>query len=102
MANDPLNLAEAGAWAGLWWLLDNALEQARDLRAVLAVVYGADRPERMWDLARHVTEAACRAHPHPAVAFCSGDDFGVGTCIILDRRPPLIPGAGRPLAAGLC
>ncbi|MGH3858002.1 phosphate signaling complex PhoU family protein [Actinokineospora sp.] len=34
---------------------------------MLAVVYGADRIERMGDLARHVAEAVCRAHPHPAV-----------------------------------
>ncbi|GGU87448.1 phosphate transport system regulatory protein PhoU [Lentzea flava] len=39
---------------------------AHDLRAVLAVVYCADRLERMGDLARHVAESACRAYPHPA------------------------------------
>lgn len=37
-----------------------------DLRAVLAAVYCADRLARMGDLARHVAESACRAHPHPA------------------------------------
>jgi phosphate transport system protein len=40
---------------------------AADLRTVFAVVYSADRIERMGDLARHVAEAVCRAHPRPAV-----------------------------------
>ena len=27
MSNDPLNLDEAGEWAGLWWLWDEPDEQ---------------------------------------------------------------------------
>lgn len=40
---------------------------AGDLRLVLVAVYCADRLERMGDLARHIAEAAVRAHPEPAV-----------------------------------
>lgn len=29
MSNDPLNLDEAGEWAGLWWLPDDPDEKAR-------------------------------------------------------------------------
>jgi phosphate transport system protein len=40
---------------------------AGDLRTVLAVVYCADKVERMGDLARHIVEIVCHAHPQPAV-----------------------------------
>lgn len=48
-------------------LLARQAPVASDLRAVLAVVYSADRIERMGDLARHIAEAVCRAHPMPVV-----------------------------------
>jgi phosphate transport system protein len=40
---------------------------AGDLRTVIAALHGAERIERMGDLARHVAEASRRNHPEPVV-----------------------------------
>lgn len=40
---------------------------ARDLRIVLAATYGAEKIERMGDLAAHIADTARFSHPHHVV-----------------------------------
>ncbi|WP_436501766.1 phosphate signaling complex PhoU family protein [Actinokineospora sp. HUAS TT18] len=66
---------------------------ASDLRAILAVVYAADRVERMGDLARHIAESVVRAHPRPAVP--------AAVLPVFEELGRSVAGMGRQLTAML-
>ena len=66
---------------------------AHDLRLVLAVVYSAEKIERMGDLAAHIADAARFAHPDRAVPSgleASFAELGTVTAGMADRAADLI------------
>ncbi|MBB2497568.1 phosphate signaling complex PhoU family protein [Amycolatopsis echigonensis] len=71
---------------------------AGDLRAVLAVVYCAEKLERMGDLAAHVAGTARRGHPEPTVSADLEPVFaelGEVTSAMADRLADLVRGDAR-------
>jgi phosphate transport system protein len=72
---------------------------AGDLRTVLAVVYCADKVERMGDLARHIVEIVCHAQPEPAVVSAYSDlvgELGEHALAIAERLQHLVTTQEEP------
>ncbi|MFJ7213537.1 phosphate signaling complex PhoU family protein [Amycolatopsis sp. NPDC098790] len=65
--DDALDVQRARCEEDAYALLALQAPVAGDLRRVLAVVYCADKVERMGDLAAHIADTARFAHPGPAV-----------------------------------
>ncbi|MFJ7217770.1 phosphate signaling complex protein PhoU [Amycolatopsis sp. NPDC098790] len=65
--DDALDALRAQCEEDAYALLALQAPVAGDLRRVLAVVYCAEKVERMGDLAAHVADTARFAHPDPAV-----------------------------------
>jgi phosphate transport system protein len=66
-ADDALDAQRAQCEEDAYALLALQAPVAGDLRRVLAVVYCAEKIERMGDLAAHIADTARFAHPSPAV-----------------------------------
>jgi phosphate transport system protein len=71
---------------------------AHDLRLVLAVVYSAEKIERMGDLAAHIADATRLAHPAyavPADLMPPFAELGMLTAGMADRVADLITTAAK-------
>jgi phosphate transport system protein len=92
-ADTELDAQRAQCEENAYALLALQAPVARDLRQILAVVYCAERIERMGDLAAHIADTARRAHPEHVVPDELTDVFaelGDVTARMADRVVELV------------
>ncbi|RJQ87848.1 phosphate signaling complex PhoU family protein [Amycolatopsis panacis] len=97
-ADDQLDELRAVCEEDAYALLALQAPVAGDLRGVLAVVYCAEKIERMGDLAAHIAGTARRRHPDhavPAELEQVFTDLGRETAGMADRVASLVRDGGR-------
>ncbi|MBB4683297.1 phosphate signaling complex PhoU family protein [Amycolatopsis jiangsuensis] len=97
-ADDELDQLRAACEEDAYALLALQAPVARDLRGVLAVVYCAEKVERMGDLAAHIAGTVRRRHPDPTVPAeleAVFAELGRETAGMADRVAGLIRAGGQ-------
>ncbi|GAA3565930.1 phosphate signaling complex protein PhoU [Amycolatopsis ultiminotia] len=97
-ADDELDARRAACEEDAYALLALQAPVAGDLRGVLAVVYCAEKVERMGDLAAHIAGTARRMHPDrvvPSELESVFTELGAETAGMADRVAELIRGGGQ-------
>ncbi|GAB3896820.1 phosphate signaling complex protein PhoU [Kibdelosporangium lantanae] len=92
-ADTHLDVRRAQCEEAAYALLALQAPVARDLRRILAVIYCAERIERMGDLAAHIADTVRHAHPAPVVPDELDDVFaelGDVTARMADRVVELV------------